>query len=284
VPELAPPLELLEATFPVPPCPPLVPEWSAFVNSYHSYAYVSLDGPSIVHDRHRLTVAGTGSHAQVRVGLLRLAEAGTKVGVVSVLNPDTAHLASAIAEEVLSLPVLRANVVCNLRAQWDDAALETLRSRLLAAMEPWKRAFRADKALHFEPFTSKILTHLHAAMPCVSRCRFRGDDLTVAPSGRLYTCGERVGDDHDLTYAIGSLETGIDEAKLALFREQKERIEVHCQDCELRERCSSSCGCRHLALTGAYGKVTYDGPAQPRSSWLIHPNVPVSPHASTVTP
>jgi uncharacterized protein len=227
-----------------------------FVKAYNTYAYVSLDGPPIVHDRHRLTVAGEGSHAQVKEGLLRLAAAGAKVGVVSVLNPDTAKYAEAVAEEILSLPVLRANVVCNLRAQWDDAALEALRCGLRGAMEPWKRAFRAGQALHFEPFTSKILTHLHAAMPCVSRCRLRGDDLTVAPSGRLYTCGERVGDDEDTTYSIGRLETGLDETKLASFREQKERIEVHCQDCEIRERCSSSCGCKHLALTGEYGRIT----------------------------
>jgi uncharacterized protein len=227
-----------------------------FVSAYQTYAYVSLDGPAVVHDKHRLTVTGSGSHESVRAGLLRLADAGVKVGAVAVLNPDTAHLGRDIAEELLNLPVSRANVVCNLRATWDDAALEALRAGLLDAMEPWKRAFRSGKSIQFEPFTSKVLTHLHAAMPCVSRCQLAAKDFTVAPSGRIYSCGERVGDDDDTTFCIGSLDGGLDEEKLRALRVQKEQIEIHCQSCDIRERCASSCGCKHVALTGTYGRVT----------------------------
>jgi radical SAM protein with 4Fe4S-binding SPASM domain len=65
-----------------------------------------------------------------------------------------------------------------------------------------------------------------------------------------------VGEDEDPTFSVGHLDTGVDEEKLSRMRAEKERIEVDCADCELRARCSSSCGCKHVALTGEYGRVT----------------------------
>ena len=38
--------------------------------------------------------------------------------------------------------------------------------------------------------------------------------------------------------------------------EIKDRVEQTCGDCELRDRCQSHCGCRHLALSGKLGEVT----------------------------
>ena len=229
----------------------------AFVRSCHLVnAFVSIDGPEQIHNRHRLDVLGRGSYASTRQGLSRLVQAGARAVVLAVINPDTAGSLGEIATELLSLPVHRANVVCNLRANWDEAALEKLRRGLAGAAEVWKAAFRAGKTIHFEPFTTKILSHLHAAMPCGSRCHLGYDELVVAPSGRLYSCGELVGEDCDPTFSIGDLTNGIDTAKLFKLREQKDRIEQTCAACELRERCSSACGCKHVALTGELGKVT----------------------------
>jgi uncharacterized protein len=219
-------------------------------------AFVSLDGPAPVHDRHRQDAQHRGSHAAVRAGLERLAAAGAQIGVLAVVNPDTAAALGETTAELFELPVARANVACNLRAAWDTTAVANLRDGLRSAIEVWKRAFRAGRAVHFEPLTTKVLSHLFAAMPCGSRCQFGADELVVAPSGRFYTCGELVGDDTDPSLSIRDLEHGIDWAKLTALREQKQRIEAHCRDCEIQSRCSSSCGCKHVALTGTFGQIT----------------------------
>jgi uncharacterized protein len=219
-------------------------------------AFVSLDGPAAVHDRHRSNAVGRGSHAEVREGIERLHAAGANVVVLGVINPDTARALGSIAEEFLGLPVARAHVVCNLRATWDDQAIEDLRMGLHDAALRWKDAFCAGKIYHFEPFTTKILSHLHAAMPCASRCQFAVEELVVAPSGRLYTCGELVGEDTDDRCVIGTLDTGLDEPKLAVMREARNRVESICESCPIHERCSSSCGCKHVALTGELGRIT----------------------------
>lgn len=218
--------------------------------------FVSLDGPASVHDRYRLDVAGQGSHRAAKQGLLQLAAAGAEVVPLAVINPDTAGFLGVTSAELFSLPVARAHVTCNLRAAWDAEALEHLRGGLRDAADTWGQAFRAGRKIHFEPFTTKILSHLHAAMPCAGRCQLGAVELVVAPSGRFYTCGELVGDDSDESYVIGDIENGLSATKLQALRAAKERVEVTCERCELRERCSSSCGCKHVALTGAFGEIT----------------------------
>lgn len=219
-------------------------------------AFVSLDGPAFVHDRHRLDAARTGSHARVRSGIQRLLDAGATVIPVAVVNPDTAEFLGDVAVELFGLPISRAHITCNLRADWDDTALEGLRRGLHDAARVWGDAFRAGRAVQFEPLTNKVLSHLHGAMPCARRCQLAARELVVAPSGRIYPCGELVGEDENQRFVVGDLEHGLDMPKLQLLRQAKERIEVTCESCAIRERCSSSCGCKHVALTGNYGEIT----------------------------
>jgi uncharacterized protein len=219
-------------------------------------AYVSIDGPARIHDRHRPDAAGRGSHAAVREGIRRLAAAGAEIVALAVVNPDTASSLGEVAEELFSLPVVEAVLTCNLRSAWDDAALRGLREGLAAAAGAWGQLFRAGRCLRFEPMTTKILSHLHAAMPCAARCQLGASDLVVAPSGRLYPCGELVGDDDDDRFVIGDVVGGLSLPRLKSLRDAKERIESTCRDCAIRERCSSACGCKHVALTGSMGQVT----------------------------
>lgn len=230
---------------------------AAFVSAHLPLnAFVSLDGPAAVHDRHRLDVLGGGSYAKVRAGLLRLLDAGAAVIPVAVVNPDTAEYLGEVAEDFFDLPISRGHIACNLRADWDDAALEALRRGLHDAARVWGEMFRSGRVIQFEPFANKILSHLHGAMPCARRCQLAAHEIVVAPSGRIYPCGEIVGEDQSDRFVIGDLEHGLDLPKLQSLREAKERVEAVCESCAIRERCSSSCGCKHVALTGNYGEIT----------------------------
>lgn len=219
-------------------------------------AFVSLDGPQTVHDRHRCDIRGQGSYEAVRDGLRRLHGAGAKVVALAVTNPDTVGELGAVVAEFLSLPLVRAHITPNLRATWDETAISSLKSGLLDAMAVWGAQFRAGKAFVLEPFTTKILSHLLGAMPCARRCQLAAHEIVVAPSGRLYPCGEMVGDDDDGCHVIGDVWAGVDEAALLRLRAQKDRVETLCADCAIRARCSSSCGCKQVALTGNLGELT----------------------------
>ncbi len=219
-------------------------------------AFVSLDGPASVHDRHRRDAKNKGSYAATRQGLLKLADAGARMVAAAVINPDTAPELGAVVEEFATLPLVRAHITCNLRANWDEPALAGFRQGLSDATRVWAEHFRSGQQLVLEPFTTKILSHLHGAMPCFRRCQLGQHELVVAPSGHFYACGEMVGDDQDERLILGDVSSGMALDKLAAMAAQKNRIEVTCAPCALRERCSSSCGCKHLALTGNLGQVT----------------------------
>lgn len=216
---------------------------------------VSLDGSQTIHDCHRVDVRGRGSQVAVRRGLERLQLAGARVSLLAVVNPDTASSLGDVADELLPLSADRVQLACNLRASWDETALAALRVGLANAAVAWAETFRAGKRILFEPFTTKILSHLHAAIPCGSRCQLAAEELVVAPSGRIYPCGELVAEDHDPRHVIGHIDAGIDLPKLEQLRQVRNRVETICEGCVIEERCSSACGCKHVALTGSMGAI-----------------------------
>jgi radical SAM protein with 4Fe4S-binding SPASM domain len=77
----------------------------------------------------------------------------------------------------------------------------------------------------------------------------------VAPGGHLYPCAQIIGEDTSDALVVGTVDDGIDRAKLALLQRQKDRIEATCASCALASRCQSHCGCRHWALTGVLGRI-----------------------------
>ncbi len=218
--------------------------------------FVSIDGPAHIHDRYRIGADGRGTHAAVRTGILRLAAAGANVVALSVANPDTAGALGEVATELVSLPISRAHVTCNLRANWDTQALEALREGTKAAARVWGDQFRAGRCIQLEPFTMKVLSHLHGAMPCPSRCLMEAHEFIVAPSGHIYGCGELVGEDSDEQFVIGDLDSGLWWDKVKQLRDAKNRVLEICAPCALVKRCTSNCGCKQVALTGAHGEIT----------------------------
>jgi len=218
--------------------------------------FVSLDGPREIHDRHRVDPQGRGSFDRVREGLLRMRERGIAFQLLSVVNVDTAPHLGRTVDVLLSERPFRATLSVNYRDDWTDEACEGLRHGLRAAGDVWMAVFRAGSAVQLDPLHTKILTHLKGGVPCPSRCYISGADFTVTPTGRIYACAQQVGEDDADDRVLGHVDRGIDQHRLEQMRRQKERVEQVCAACELRDRCQSHCGCRHLALTGRLGEIT----------------------------
>jgi uncharacterized protein len=217
---------------------------------------VSLDGPPDVHDRYRLNSAGKGTHASVLKGLDKLREREVPFQLVAVINPDTSARLGNVVEALAPLGATRITLSPNFRAEWTDASLPTLRAGLQAAANVWADSFRRGTPLQLEPFHSKVLTHLRGGMPCPARCQLGGAELCVAPSGRLYPCAQMVGEDKDSSLVMGDVFQGLDLGRIRALQHQKDRVEDTCEACELRDRCQSHCGCRHVALSGELGVIT----------------------------
>ncbi len=218
--------------------------------------FVSLDGPQDIHDRHRIDSDGGGTFDAVVAGLGRLRAASIPFGLLAVVNPETAPRLGETLSTIFSLGPQKVALSANFRAPWTEESIAVLRDGLRGAGDAWMDLFRSGVALEVDPFQSKILAHLKRGMPCPGRCLLGQSAMTVAPSGRIYACGEMVGEDEDDTLAFGHVDTGLDGASLATMRAAKDRVEAICAPCVLRDRCQSQCGCRHIALTGKLGEIT----------------------------
>jgi uncharacterized protein len=222
-----------------------------------SAAFVSIDGPREVHDGHRVDAAGRGSFDRAMRGVDRLREAGVPVQLVAVASKQTARHLGDTLRTLLPLGATRISIAPNFRDDWTERDLDGLRAGLRALGDAWIERFRAGEAVAVEPLHAKILSHLKGGMPCPSRCTLGGEELAVAPSGRLYPCAQMVGeDDHDDLVIGDVLREGLDRPKVGAMQAAKENVEETCASCALRDRCQSHCGCRHVALTGKLGEIT----------------------------
>lgn len=221
-----------------------------------SAAFVSIDGPREVHDAHRVDPAGRGSFDRAVAGLDALREAGVPFQLTAVASRETAPRLGDTLRTLLPMGAKKIIVAPNFRDDWTEVDVGALRSGLRALGDAWIERFRAGEAFAVEPLHTKILSHLKGGMPCPSRCLLGGEELAVAPSGRLYPCAQMVGEDDRDELCIGDVERGLDLPKIAAMQTKKERVEDTCSTCALRDRCQSHCGCRQVALTGALGEIT----------------------------
>jgi len=219
-------------------------------------AFVSIDGPRDVHDRHRIDTRGNGTFDRVLEGLASLRERGIAFQVLAVVSVATAPRLGETVELLLGLGASKLHLSVNYRDPWTDDACAGLARGLRAAGDVWMDHFRSGQTLPVDPFHTKILTHLKGGIPCPSRCLLGGHELTVTPAGRIYPCAQMVGEDTRDDLVIGDVDHGVDPKRVAALQLAKGRVEQVCAPCGLRDRCQSQCGCRHLALSGTLGEIT----------------------------
>lgn len=71
-------------------------DWVAFLKRHQVRLGVSVDGPAFIHDRHRQTRRGTGTHEQVMRGIRLLQDGGLAFGAIAVVTKDTLDHADAM--------------------------------------------------------------------------------------------------------------------------------------------------------------------------------------------
>ncbi|MEB3323038.1 MAG: cyclophane-forming radical SAM/SPASM peptide maturase GrrM/OscB, partial [Synechococcaceae cyanobacterium] len=117
---------------------------------------VSLDGPAFLHDPHRRTRRGLGSHADTMRGVRCLQEAGIPFSVISVLTRTSLHHADALVDFYLENGIaevgfnMEETEGVHLRSSLAEEGTEALYRRFLERV--WDRVAEAGGALRIREF------------------------------------------------------------------------------------------------------------------------------------
>ena len=133
--------------------------WCAFFQRHGVRVGVSVDGPAALHDAHRRTRDGRGTHARVMQGIAQLRQAGLGFHCIAVLSRDALDQADALYDFFASLGADQvgfnveeaeaAHTRSSLAAAGSEAALRAFWARLLQRLraEPGRLRVREVEAV-----------------------------------------------------------------------------------------------------------------------------------------
>jgi uncharacterized protein len=172
--------------------------------------------------------------------------------VMATVCPSTAGQLAGSVEWLYNKGFRRITVTADARpeAGWDEDSLERLGEQYRRIARFYLDRAASDDPFSFTPFEEKI--RLRVSGSC-SDCRLGYRQPSVAPDGTLYPCIQFV-DRQD--YAIGHVDSGVDEPARARLLARSRMPVSSCADCALEDRCRHHCPCLNLQMTGDMGVVS----------------------------
>ncbi len=212
------------------------------------YIVVSMDGNEQMHNTHRVYADSGDSFKSVKRGLLALQKVYTpkEYSVISVVTPQNiSYLNESVKYLHQELKVKNIRLALNYFTPWGEETenYTQIYHRLGAYVI---EQYRQNQEITIDIIDEKILTQLEGC----SSCSFGEMKIAVAPSGNLYPCERLIGEDSG-ELSIGYVYNGFDFSKRNKLIAQRGNSNEECKTCELKERCTNSCGCTNYTLTNS---------------------------------
>lgn len=217
---------------------------------------LSHDGTRTAHDANRIDPSGASTFDALEPKIEMLLKHKPYSPVMKVITPDTVRYYAKSVEYLYSKGFRY--LICSLdySANWTEKSLGELEKQYKKLADWYYKLMMDEEKFYFSPFEVKISSHVFPGSCRAERCELGQTQISVAPNGSLYPCVQFVGDGSDTTYAIGHVDTGIDEsARMRLYEFNAEEKDT-CADCAIRERCNHYCGCLNKQATGHIDRVS----------------------------
>jgi uncharacterized protein len=218
------------------------------------YIALSIDGVEAAHDGNRPQMGGTPSFPAVKRCLDLLIEAGRPFETISVVTPFSARFLGESVRWLFELGVPRVSLNPCYEAAWDDDALAAWEQGMREAATSMADWMRRGRTVSISTFDNKVLAALKGGLGCEDKCKLGDGFAAVSPDGHLYPCERLVAEDDQAALRIGHVDTGIVHQQVKELRpdiaEDRHAINVECQTCTEKFRCSASCACANKAETG----------------------------------
>ena len=239
----------------------LTPPLIEYFDEHRFGISVSMDGPKVIHDRHRKSVGGRGTYdvvarkVRLLLELYRSRPVGARVtlgGGSTEVEAIHAHLRGEIGfHEVGYAPVTAAAEAGHALS---DAELAEVHRAFERLGEDYRRAALAGANNGFSNM-HQLMTDLHQGRRKSLPCGAGVGLLAVDGDGDLNLCHRFTGSELP---TFGNVATGIDGARLSAFVEKAiDRQGTHCETCRIRNLCAGGCYHESYARFGDAHHRTY---------------------------
>jgi uncharacterized protein len=216
------------------------------------FVALSIDGIVEAHDFYRMDTSRQGTHTTVLAAAHRLLARQKYSPAMMVVNPATVTYFARGVDFLYRSGFRYIISSLNFAADWDSAALRKLKRQYMQLSAWYYEHTLIEEKFYLSPFEAKIESHVKGNNWCVDRCELGRKRMSVAPSGVIFPCTQFV---DDKNYAIGHVDTGIDEELRMRIFERNHRSQPECLGCAIKSRCLHTCGCLNKQVTGSIDHV-----------------------------
>ena len=169
------------------------------------------------------------------------------------LDPKACGLLSDSVKYLISLGFKDVSTVMayGYRVNWTDEDIDVFRRDLNKTADFLRDEFIAGRKYFVSPLMSKIRECVRGRNPA-EHCHLGVKQSSITPDGNIYPCTSFLNDEE---YYMGNVFEGLDKERLASIASKSNTPET-CRDCDLKTRCTNSCGCANRMNTGSENKVS----------------------------
>ncbi len=230
---------------------------------------ISIDGPASVHDLNRVYGDGRGSHAVVEEGL-DLAMAELKgIEVNAVYGPDTLGNLPETVSWFIGKGVGSIHLNPSISADWSGVTHEAFLEAYAEVAQRYIESYETGTEVAVDFLDNKIVLFINGGYAAQDICRMGEKEWGIAPSGNIYPCERFIGEDTDLSFCLGNLETGLLYRKRCGLLERRGNRNPQCRTCDLSKYCMNWCGCTNHFTSGRTDLVAPAICASERAAILV---------------
>lgn len=212
---------------------------------------ISFDG--LAQDLCRRYADGSGTFAEVEKKSRMLLKRLPLSYAMLTLAPEAVEEYAESVKYLYGLGFRRvtATIAYGRRVSWTDERLDALRGELLKIAGFYGELVRRGEEFFLSTFAAKISECISGFNPS-ERCHLGFRQMPVAVDGKIYPCTQFIGIEE---YCLGDVFGGID-TKKQLELAKRESLPSVCAECDLKTRCTNSCGCLNRMETGNENMVS----------------------------
>jgi uncharacterized protein len=231
---------------------------SFLVNEATAKVFIALshDGVQAMHDANRVFPTGVGSFELLSLKLKMALKYKPYTPVMMIINPETVDHYFDSLQFLYQQGFRYIIATMNYLAKWEKPHFAALKRQYQQIAQWYYSQSIAEAKFYYSPFETKISAYISGKNCRFEQCELGRNQISVAPNGRLYPCVQFVGDGSDTSFAIGSVDNGIDQERQRRLYRQNEKQEQACQQCAIRERCNHYCACVNYLTTGRLNGVS----------------------------